>query len=242
MKLQLIRVLSAVALVACPLAARASPHLLDESLQLDRSPQLGRPTLLLAAADAEKPPAEGAQDRKSAGGEGAGKAAPKPGSLDFDLLGTPTRKQQVDEGELKLRRTMLNWHQGVGLGMFALQLATTVVGQLNYDDKFGGDNTERFRRPHAVLAYTTLAAFVAAGTLALIAPTPLKRDTGFDRVSVHKLSMAVAAAGMLAQGVLGVWTRSREGYLNQQGLATAHLVIGYVTFAAVAAGVGALVL
>jgi hypothetical protein len=167
--------------------------------------------------------------------------APKSESLDFDLLGAPAKAHEVDEHALRLRRTMLNWHQSVGLGMFALQLATTVVGQLNYDDKFGGANTGKYVQPHAVLAYSTVAAFIAAGTLALLAPAPLKRDEGFDRVALHKLSMFTATAGMAAQIVLGVWTQSREGYLNQQSFGTAHLVIGYVTLAAVAAGVGALV-
>ena len=43
--------------------------------------------------------------------------------------------------------------------------------------------------------------------------------------------MFTAAAGMLAQGALGIWTKDREGYFNQRGIATAHLVIGYVTLA-----------
>jgi hypothetical protein len=53
--------------------------------------------------------------------------------------------------------------------------------------------------------------------------------------------MFTAAAGMIAQGVLGVVTRDREGYLNQERFGTAHLVIGYATLAAMATGVGALV-
>ncbi len=168
-------------------------------------------------------------------------AAPPPGSLDFDLLGAPAKAERVDEGALRLRRTLLNLHQGVGLGMFALQLATTVVGQLNYNDKFGGDNTAKYVQPHAILAYSTLATFVAAGTLALLAPSPLKKSEGFDRVSLHKLAMYTATAGMLAEGILGVVTKNREGYQNQQSIGTAHLVVGYVTLAAVAAGVGALI-
>lgn len=168
-------------------------------------------------------------------------AAPKPGSLDFDLLGAPPKTAQIDEHALRVRRTMLKWHQGVGLGMFALQLATTVVGQLNYGDKFGGDNTGKWVQPHAVLAFSTLAAFVATGTLAILAPKPLASHEGFDRVSLHKVAMFTAAAGMLAQGVLGVWTQSREGYLNQQSIGAVHLAIGYVTLAAVATGIGALV-
>ncbi len=163
-------------------------------------------------------------------------------SLDFDLLGTPAKSQQVDEHALRLRRTMLGWHQGVGLGMFVLQLATTLVGQLNYDDKFGGANTAKYVQPHEVLAFSTLAAFAAAGTLAILAPAPLKRDEGFDRVTLHKLSMFTAALGMAAQAGLGIWTQSREGYLNQQSIGRAHLILGYVTLAAVATGIGALVL
>ena len=50
-----------------------------------------------------------------------------------------------------------------------------------------------------------------------------------------------AAAGMLAQGVLGVYTSQREGYLNQEQFAKMHLAIGYGTLAAMTVGVGALV-
>lgn len=214
--------------VAAPAKAAASVRLLDEDLH---------PPELSIAAQGPRP---GTPDLSLAPSEPTG-AAPKPGSLDFDLLGAPPKSDQVDEDALRLRRKMLTWHQGVGLGMFALQLATTVVGQLNYNDKFGGDNTGKYEQPHAILAYTTLAAFAAAGALALLAPAPIERGEGFDRVSLHKLSMFTAAAGMLAQGVLGIWTQSREGYLNQQSIGTAHLVIGYVTLAAVATGVGALV-
>jgi hypothetical protein len=204
------------------------------------------PSVRLAAA----PEDQGEDDQGSSGQHEPGTpdkkpterpdAAP-PGSLDFDLLGAPAASHQADEHALRLRRTMLNWHQGVGLGLFALQLATTVVGQLNYGDKFGGDNTLKYAQPHAILAYSTVAAFVAAGTLALLAPSPLAKSEGFDRVSLHKLSMFTAAAGMAAEVALGVWTQSREGYLNQQSIGKAHLVVGYVTLAAVAVGIGALV-
>jgi hypothetical protein len=206
----------------------------------------GRSERLSAAAD-DRSGDDRDQPRGSAGADDKGETKrpdvkPKePGSLDFDLLGAPPKSQQVDEHALRLRRTMLSWHQGVGLGMFALQLATTVVGQLNYNDKFGGDNTAKYVQPHAILAYSTLAAFVAAGTLALLAPAPLKKDEGFDRVKLHKVFMFTAAAGMAAQGVLGFWAQSREGYLNQQSIGTAHLIVGYVTLAAVAAGISALV-
>jgi hypothetical protein len=166
---------------------------------------------------------------------------PAPPSLDFDLLGTAKPVPQVDDQKLRLRRTLLDWHQGIGLGMVGLQLATTVVGQLNYDDKFGGKNTNKYAQPHALLAYSTFVTFIAAGTLALIAPAAPERRDGFDRISLHKIAMFTATGGMAAQVVLGIWTSGREGNLNQQSIATAHLVLGYVTLAAVLTGVGALV-
>jgi hypothetical protein len=247
-------------LAVVPVGAGASAHLLDVELRPPdlssslsreaRGPDLSLPSSWTRVAQSDAPPANSGQG-SSGGSEGSradgetstGKAreAPKAGSLDFDLLGAPPKAEEVDEKELRLRRTLLTWHQGVGLGMFALQLATTVVGQLNYDDKFGGANTSKYVQTHDILAYATLASFAAAGTLALLAPAPLKRSEGFDRVTLHKWSMLVATAGMVTEGVLGIWTQSREGYLNQQGVANAHLAIGYVTLAAVAIGVGALV-
>ena len=255
-------VLAPVALLwAVPGDAEASVRLLEEELRPPElafvtqgrgsTPDLSLPSSrgwgrLVASGGAEA--REGGDDPRGSEGEAAKKpegehpvAAPPPGWHDFDLLGEPAKAERVDEAALRLRRTMLNLHQGVGLGMFALQLATTVVGQLNYNDKFGGDNTAKYVQPHAILAYSTLATFVAAGTLALFAPSPLRKSEGFDRVSLHKLAMYGAAAGMLAQGILGVVTKSREGYQNQKSIGTAHLVVGYATLAAVATGVGALI-
>jgi len=174
------------------------------------------------------------------GQQNGGEAANR-GEFGFDLLGVPPNTQKVNEDALRLRRTMLTVHQGVGLGMFALQLSTTIVGQLNYNDKFGGDNTSKYVQAHDILAYSTLASFAAAATLAWFAPKPIKRGEGFDRVSLHKASMLAATLGMLAEGTLGIWTQSREGYLNQKSIGTAHLAIGYVTLAAVTVGISALV-
>jgi hypothetical protein len=85
--------------------------------------------------------------------------------------------------------------------------------------------------------------FVTTGLLALLAPVPIeKKSSGFDSVTVHKWSMLVATLGYAAEIVLGIVTVSREGHLNQQSVAEAHLVTGYVTTAAVATGVGVLLL
>lgn len=216
----------AIALVAiAPCAARADLTLLDETL---------RPPVVASLVVEE-----------GGGGNGAAaQATPAPGSLDFDLLGAAQAPAASGEDRvLARRRTMLKIHQGVGLGLVALQLGTTVVGQLNYNDKFGGDaNTDKYRLTHAALAYTTLGVFALNGALALFTPNPPQKvHHGFDRTTVHRISMFTAAAGMAGQAALGIYTSQREGYLNQPDVAKAHLALGYVTLAALLTGVSALV-
>jgi hypothetical protein len=163
-------------------------------------------------------------------------------SLNFELLDESKPVAKVDEDAVRLRRKLLNLHQAVGLGMFALSLANTVVGQLNYSDRFAsGPSTGKYQQAHQITAYTTVLAFAGTGLLALFAPTPLPKSGGIDRMTVHKLAMLTATAGMAAEIVLGILTAGREGYLNQPDFAAAHLVIGYATFAAISLGVGVIV-
>lgn len=220
------RTFAAVASAICALAFAATPRparaltLLDDELTLGARGSPAVFTVALAAAPATDP------------------------SLDFDLLGKPPPVAAVDDPAMGRRRWMLKTHQAVGLGLVALQIATTVVGQLNYSDKYGGSAplTGKYELSHTALAYTNVAVFAANGGIALFAPSPKnKPKRGFDRMSLHKLSMAIAAGGMLAQAGLGIYTDSREGYLNQQDYAKAHLAIGYATLAALGVGVGALV-
>lgn len=232
--------------VAAPLSARADLRLLDSEL---RPPNL-RPIALLCVASAQpeakngqapaetKPPANAKPEEPAT--PGSGDAA---GGLDFDLLGEGKAPPVPPEDRtMKRRRRVLGIHQTAGIGLFGLQLATTAVGQINYNDKFGDSNTGRYKVSHQVLAYSTLAVFAANGALALLAPDlSSKPDRGFDRVSLHKVSMFAAAAGMAAQAALGLYTASREGYENKQDFGRAHLIIGYATLAAVTTGVSALV-
>jgi hypothetical protein len=207
---------AALALLAALPRGAAAGALLDEELSL----QPRRPLLLAAAGKATDP------------------------SLDFDLLGKPTApKVKLDDAALKRRRWMLDVHQATGLGLFALQLATTVVGQLNYLDKYGSNApvTGRYELPHTVLAYTTLGVFAVDGGLALFAPGLPTKKTTYDRLTLHKVGMAFATAGMVAQGVVGVYADQREGRTNQKSIARTHLVIGYATLAAVGVAVGAIV-
>jgi hypothetical protein len=165
--------------------------------------------------------------------------------LDFDIPEALTAQPQVSsppDSSLSLRRGMLLGHQALGFGLLAADLATTVVGQLNYNDKFvSGAPTARYESAHRTLAWVTVTTFVATGALAVFAPSPPHRvSQGFDRVALHKVCMGVATAGMLAQAALGIATAGREGQANQEDLGKVHLAIGYLTFAALAVGFGAL--
>jgi len=163
-------------------------------------------------------------------------------ALDFHLLGEPKPPLKVDQSALRRRRILLTLHQGAGMGLFAVALANTIVGQLNYSDRFAsGPSTGRYQLAHQITAYGTLGVFGATGLLALLAPRPLPRSPGLDRIWWHKLTIGAAAAGMVAEAVLGIWTARREGYLNQPDLAAVHLAIGYFTFAAISTSVGVIV-
>jgi hypothetical protein len=211
-------------------------------------------TLLSLAAPARAAP-EGAAPEGAGAPEGAAPlvlalAPPEqPGTgdpdLNFDIPATLPPQQEISGhgSGLSLRRGMLVGHQALGFGLLATDLAATIVGQLNYNDHFvSGAPTGRYQSAHRTLAWATVGTFVAAGALAVFAPSPPHRvSQGFDRMTLHKLCMASATAAMVAQAALGMATAGREGRLDQEGLGKAHLAIGYFTFAALAIGFGALV-
>ncbi len=217
----MLSILTALALATTPSAGL----LLPERLEL-------QPPVLLAQAEAPaaaQPPSP----------------APTP-AMDFDLLGDAPKPTEpaVDQEALKTRRTMLKVHQGLGIGLMVLELATVVMGQVNYRDLYGGgDRTGQFKLTHQVLSYSTLGVFVTNELLALLAPSPLKKTSqGFDRTMVHRIAMFTAAAGMIANLVMGVVTAyTLPGKDTQRDLAKAHLFVGYGTYAAMAVGASVMI-
>lgn len=171
------------------------------------------------------------------------------GDLDFDLMGDAAqanaqkspeelKKQAEIDRKVKLRRSLLKAHQGMGFATWALLAATLVIGQLNYLDKFGGgDHSEVYQVPHLTLGIGTTAAFATTGILALAAPNPYPKPIKADAALLHKVSMALATAGMVAQMILGPISASQGGKLLQRDLALGHLITGYATFAFMTVGV-----
>ena len=163
---------------------------------------------------------------------------------DFELL-PPEKKpdaarralEEDVQRALSMRRTMLQLHQVGGFATMATLGATVMLGQLNYADKYGGGgDAGKYMKVHAIAAYSSATIFAATGLLALFAPSPFDKPLRLDTATLHKASMAVATAGMVAEVVLGVLTASKEGKISQRDLALAHQIIGYTTLAATTTG------
>ena len=177
-------------------------------------------------------------------------AAQKPAapSMDFDLLEEPSAAEKaaapdpaILEGKIRTRRTMLQIHQALGIATLAGLAATEVVGQLNFNDKYrAGGDTGRYQTLHLGLAAGTTVLFATVALLGVFAPEPFEKHMRLDTATVHKAFMAAATAGMLTEVVLGFVTRSREGHLDQPGLATAHQIVGYATLGCMGAGAAVL--
>ena len=167
--------------------------------------------------------------------------------MDFNLLPEliflPTPAMLKLESEVRRRRSMLQWHQALGIATTLLMVGTVITGQLDYTDRYGGGTQHR---PHYDIWHTsfeaaTVVGFTGDALLALFAPVPFpKHSRGLDTVVIHKIAMITAAAGFAAEVPLGIYTVAQEGHINQGTFAAVHLIIGYVTAAAFATGVTAL--
>ncbi len=201
--------------------------------------------ITLAALVGALPPPDDGPLRLVLGADVPAAADAPSASFDFDLI--PEHKQtpadllkasQVEHA-LHVRRTLLSLHQAFGITTLGLLVATVVVGQASYYDKFGGQNTGKFEVWHDYLEASATVGFAATGLLAAFAPVPFPKKAN-GTILVHKIAMITASAGFLAEIILGIVTVSLEGNKNQLTLAEAHLIPGYSITAATAAGVGAL--
>lgn len=201
-----------------------------------------------AHADSPAPPAAAtANNTPATPPAGAAALAPAAGGdLNFDLIdeqkpkeADPAEKARLAamDKKVRLRRQLLTWHQGIGFATLGLLAATCVLGQLAYNDKYGGgDDTGVYVPYHQSFAGLASLGFATTGILALAAPNPYPKKLKFDTAMVHKISMIAATAGMVAQIILGIVTTVREGNVDQRDLALGHLAAGYATFGFMTAG------
>ena len=146
-------------------------------------------------------------------------------------------RQRALEAQLARRRTMLQLHQAAGFATLGSLGATVVLGQLDYNDKYGGGgDTGKYHLWHRWVGFASAAIFAGTASLAVFAPSPIAKPVRLDTATLHKIAMTVAAAGYAAQIVLGIVTAAKEGQPVQRDFALAHEIIGYTTLVAAATG------
>jgi hypothetical protein len=137
------------------------------------------------------------------------------------------------EQQSQTRRWMLKTHQTLGIATWALMAATVTVGQLNYNQLYGGGGTNKWQGTHQILVLSTSVAFAATAAFAIFAPTPYKKPLHFDTGLVHRIAVIGASLGMVTEGLLGWWTTHQANAGNPNNLRTmarAHQIVGFTTF------------
>lgn len=176
------------------------------------------------------------------------------------LLGTTVAHAQDARNEeeqirlLKRRAAIRPIHRLMGITTWAAVGATAIVGSLRYAnvigfgerlcDPGGGDpifGTEfgcgaGLKIWHLTGATLTLLSYATTRTLAALMPDPDDAAAGpgkhAARLRIHRALSWVHLAGMAAMPVLGLLTSASSGQ-EREDLATAHLVVGYATFATI---------
>jgi hypothetical protein len=141
--------------------------------------------------------------------------------------------------ELSLRRTMLTWHQRLGVTTWFLMGATVLAGQLTLN------GNRKYRDWHGPLAVATIIGYSATALLAILSPPPLVRRSGeHDTIFWHKLLAFVHAAGMIALPFLANSIVSRSRFNGIRGperfndaRARAHQITAYITYTAFTASI-----
>jgi len=154
------------------------------------------------------------------------------GSDPAGLKLSPEALELKHDGET--RRWMLTTHQTLGIATWLLMAATVTVGQLNYNQLYGGGGgSNKWQTPHEILVLSSSVAFAATGAFALFAPSPYKKPLRFDTGLVHRIAVSGATLGMLTEVFLGWWTTHQANAGNHNNLATmarTHQVVGWTTF------------
>jgi hypothetical protein len=167
----------------------------------------------------------------------------KPAGLDFEFFGPEDATSSATDSADKIanasalsqkRRHRLETHQLLGLTTWAFMAASCIIGQLNYNDLYGGGSGRgSYMMPHRLLVYSTAGLFTATGIYVLLAPQPYKKPLKFDTGLIHRVAAIGATAGMVAEVVLGFITARTADSGNPSGIsqmAKIHDVVGWTTF------------
>lgn len=132
-------------------------------------------------------------------------------------------------GELDLRRSMLQWHQRMGLLTFGLLTTQVILGELMANNP--ATHYEDLRPIHRTLGYVTFGTYMTTASLSLFAPPARLYRDGFSSVKLHRWLAVVHFAGMAIQPWLGARISEATGSDYDQRL-DQHRWVGRITLAA----------
>jgi hypothetical protein len=213
---------------------------------------------LLAALLAAPLPAaaqDAAQDGEPSTDADAPVAAPVSEDPADGSAASPTEDDPAELGAaLRQREEVRPWHIAFGTATGISSYATTILGFLTFNDRYGWDGDpastgcasgspifgdDACTGPpigHVIAAATTTAVFTATFVLALFMPDPLHVDEGPGEratlLTVHKSLRWALLVLYVGQVVLGAITSAVDtDFGTQRALASVHLALGTVTMA-----------
>lgn len=141
-------------------------------------------------------------------------------------------------GELELRRSMLTWHQRMGLVTWAAFTGQFVMGEIMAADP---QKRADLGDLHGATGYTTFALYMGTASLSLGAPPGRRYSNRFSSTKLHKYLAIIHFTGMAATPFLGAWVAEGSGTSYDTRLNT-HQWVTRVTYAAYTAAMATMYL
>ena len=135
-------------------------------------------------------------------------------------------KSRLDE--LKLRKTMMQWHQK--LALLNLGLMAYQVGIGKKIDEEPNEYYDKYQQLHKNLGYTSFTIYMTSAGLSIFSPPALKYDKGLSSMKLHRYLSLIHFTGMAIQPWLG-YKSVENNYENYDYYIDMHRDVGQVVFA-----------
>lgn len=160
--------------------------------------------------------------------------------------------EQEKKLEARQRAKLRTLHRAFGITTWVSLGFTNAIGTARYANVIGfgtplcSEGTpitgrtwgcgDGLRYQHLISASFTTASYVTTRILARLMPDPYGAGEGDDasakKLRIHRALSWVHLAGMIAMPILGLATSMTDDPDKRKTIATAHLITGYTTFAA----------
>lgn len=149
---------------------------------------------------------------------------------DRGLVRTLGLAPETRSGELRLRRSMLQWHQRMGLLTFSALTTQVVLGELLAANP--ARYYENLRPVHRMLGYATFGTYMTTASLSVFAPPARRYSDGFNSIRLHRWLALVHFAGMAVQPWLGTRLSNATSAEAYDRRLNRHRWVGRITLAA----------